>query len=70
MTLSPGCSDLEWCEMYLAHKGQNIEQTLHEHLQAVSEGCLASVVNSHINPAIILKLKLPHIESLALNFAD
>jgi hypothetical protein len=25
---------------------------------------------SHINPAIILKLKLPHIESLALNFAD
>jgi CRISPR-associated endonuclease/helicase Cas3 len=43
VTLSPGCSDLEWCEMYLAHKGQNIEQTLHEHLQAVSEGCLASV---------------------------
>ncbi len=26
------------------------------------------VVNSHINPAIILKLKPPHIEPLALNF--
>ncbi len=27
-------------------------------------------VNSHINPAIILKLKLPHIEPLTLNFAN
>ena len=27
-------------------------------------------VNSHINPAIILKLKLPHIEPLGVNFAD
>jgi hypothetical protein len=29
-----------------------------------------NIVNSHINPAIILKLKPPHIEPLALNFAN
>ena len=44
------------------------------HVQEFSQRCVSNRpgtrVNSHINPAIILKLKPPHIEPLALNFAN